>query len=273
MPTIDPSRTKILRARYIADFTRRWKLVRQGTKTVITEREFVGLTPEQQARSVARYVDALIGRAVFDDGVWQSQYIRGAYVRGLGNAVEDLRRGGYRDIGNPGDIVAQTAHAAAIATLLARYNADLRKIQASTVQQVIDKMTLALVAGLPLPDVADEVDKRIRGVGLVRSGALAQTAAVATVAAATLALYERFGVPLVEPSIEQVFTTAGDSRVCPVCLELSTRDNGRGPGIYTIDQARGVIPVHVKCRCSWQSRISKVGRFEGTRQRVTGVII
>lgn len=252
MPTIDPSRTKTLRTRYIADFTRRWKLVRQGTKTVITEREFVGLTPEQQARSVARYVDALIGRAVFDDGVWQSQYIQGAYVRGLGNAVEDLRRGGYRDVGNPGDIVAQTAHAAAIATLLARYNADLRKIQSSTVQEVIDKMTLALVAGLPLPDVADEVDKRIRGVGLVRSGALAQTAAVATVAAATLALLERTGVRFVSPDVEMEFVTAGDARVCSKCLGLSTRDNGHGPGIYTIEQARGILPAHIKCRCGWR---------------------
>jgi SPP1 gp7 family putative phage head morphogenesis protein len=38
--------------------------------------------------------------------------------------------------------------------------------------------------------------------------------------------------------------TAGDLRVCPMCQGL----NGK---VYTIKEARGLIPVHPQCRCAW----------------------
>jgi hypothetical protein len=47
----------------------------------------------------------------------------------------------------------------------------------------------------------------------------------------------------VEADVEH--QTAGDSRVCPQCASLQgTR--------YTIAEARGVVPVHPRCRCAWK---------------------
>lgn len=40
--------------------------------------------------------------------------------------------------------------------------------------------------------------------------------------------------------------TAGDDRVCPVCIKISEA------GPYTISQARGLIPAHSKCRCGFE---------------------
>ena len=40
------------------------------------------------------------------------------------------------------------------------------------------------------------------------------------------------------------WTTAGDERVCPEC--------GGWEGIkMTIEEARGMIPLHPNCRCDW----------------------
>ena len=44
--------------------------------------------------------------------------------------------------------------------------------------------------------------------------------------------------------VEAEFQTAGDDRVCPQCAAL----NGE---IYKVEDARGVIPVHPRCRCNW----------------------
>jgi len=43
---------------------------------------------------------------------------------------------------------------------------------------------------------------------------------------------------------EVELSTAGDERVCATCEGLEGET-------YTIDEARGVIPLHPLCRCSW----------------------
>lgn len=44
------------------------------------------------------------------------------------------------------------------------------------------------------------------------------------------------------------FTTQGDDKVCPECELLAGEE-------YTVDEARGVIPVHPNCRCTWEVTI------------------
>lgn len=39
--------------------------------------------------------------------------------------------------------------------------------------------------------------------------------------------------------------TAGDEKVCPICIEIEEN------GPYTIDEARGLIPAHIRCRCAF----------------------
>lgn len=39
--------------------------------------------------------------------------------------------------------------------------------------------------------------------------------------------------------------TAGDDRVCPICIDIEES------GPYTINEARGLIPAHIRCRCAF----------------------
>lgn len=43
---------------------------------------------------------------------------------------------------------------------------------------------------------------------------------------------------------EVMFETKGDERVCPICDDMEGET-------YTILEARGIIPVHPRCRCRW----------------------
>jgi len=42
------------------------------------------------------------------------------------------------------------------------------------------------------------------------------------------------------------YTTAGDGNVCPQCASLQGQ-------IFTVASARGVIPRHPRCRCTWKT--------------------
>jgi SPP1 gp7 family putative phage head morphogenesis protein len=45
-------------------------------------------------------------------------------------------------------------------------------------------------------------------------------------------------------TVDAEYTTADDNKVCPKCRQLEGN-------VYTIDEARGIIPVHPNCRCAW----------------------
>jgi SPP1 gp7 family putative phage head morphogenesis protein len=57
--------------------------------------------------------------------------------------------------------------------------------------------------------------------------------------------FEDLGVR--ELGITAEWSTAGDERVCPRCSALEGH-------IYTVEEARGMIPQHPGCRCSWIPR-------------------
>lgn len=61
-------------------------------------------------------------------------------------------------------------------------------------------------------------------------------------AEASLNAYEEAGVQGVQTEAE--WLTAGDSRVCPDCRRMEGR-------VFEISKARGMIPLHPQCRCSF----------------------
>lgn len=255
--TIDPSRTAGIRRAYTADFRRRWNHTRREARAgLLSGEHLAGFTPEQQAATYGRYLTAVMDQFVSPTGQWQNPYIRQAYVRGLANADLELRRTGTIPRDNPDDVIGRFAHAQALAMIQVRARGDLQRIQTVTAQQAQDRIAVALAAGLPLPEVWHEVDGRMQKTGVNRTLLLVGWLAVGAAASGVLSRLADYGISTVEPDIEMQFTTAGDGSVCPVCIELSTRDNGRGPGVYTVAEARGVIPVHGRCRCSWKPSMS-----------------
>ena len=90
---------------------------------------------------------------------------------------------------------------------------------------------------------------------------LARTEVMRAHAEASLNTFEAFGVEGVKTNAEFCagHHTAKDKRTCPKCLKL----NGE---IFTVKSARGIIPVHPNCRCSWvpTDEKSTMGKDKGT---------
>ena len=86
--------------------------------------------------------------------------------------------------------------------------------------------------------ITDRIDTIARG----RAVTLARTEIVHAYAEGSLDSFERLGIQEVGALVE--WSTAGDDRVCPQCQPLDGV-------VFTIAQARGLIPLHPNCRCAW----------------------
>lgn len=272
---LDPSRTLTTRRAYAADYKRRWNGVLALAGEVVTPGvfrpggRFYETTPLAKADSFASWLDTAVTNQVIASDRWQRPYIHAAYVRGLKNAHADLRRDGWEITEEPADLAHRLAHAPAINVFYSKAERALQTIQGDMLATVESKLAGRL-AGLSANEEGEEESDEewllallllllITGgqSALSRSRAIVSTGIVGVAAEAVLNRLAELGLRLVSPLVEMVWATAGDSKVCLRCQELATKDSGRGPGIYSIEEARGLIPVHVSCRCSWRTSVKR----------------
>ena len=86
------------------------------------------------------------------------------------------------------------------------------------------------------------MQKNIQGLSRTRARAIARTEVMFAHAEGQLDCFQRLGVE--ELGIMAEFSTAGDDLVCTKCLPYEGKE-------YTVDEARGLIPIHPNCRCTW----------------------
>lgn len=99
-----------------------------------------------------------------------------------------------------------------------------------------------MVQGKGAMEVARTLSKTITGVPRTRANVIARTEIIHAHAEGQLDGYSDLGVTEVGADVE--FTTSDDDGVCPQCEALDGE-------VFTIQEARGVIPVHPNCRCAW----------------------
>lgn len=174
---------------------------------------------------------------------WQNVYLRSAYQKGMAGAVYQMRRGGVQvedrwiDAG-----FYRPIHADAVGLIYTRAYSDLEGITKAMDTKLSRTLAQGMVEGLGMDELADRVDEDIDSIGIARSRVLARTETIRAHADATLNTYDEAEIEGV--IVESEFATAGDDHVCPKCEKLEGK-------VYTLAQARGVIPVHPNCRCAW----------------------
>jgi SPP1 gp7 family putative phage head morphogenesis protein len=109
-------------------------------------------------------------------------------------------------------------------------------------RMLAEKLTDAFIAREHPYDLANAIASEIPGIAISRAEKIARTELSRAYAESTLDAYEEFGVQGVTGQVE--FATAGDNLVCFKCASLSGK-------VLTVAEARGIIPVHVNCRCDW----------------------
>lgn len=284
----DPTRTAGLRAQYAADVRRRFGVLNGLIKTTVVENDALVLSDKRQistlqARPARRYdfpsdvagkqqafMDWLMeasdqeilevirrdGRRIVLSGEWQNVYVRTGYGRGVDQASTGLRRVGF-DVPeySLAGVFNSPMHADILAALYVRNFNELKGITDVMGQQIARTLAEGLARGLGPREIARMIVGRVNGVGLYRATMLARTEIIRAHAEATLNRFEEFGVQQVGVFAE--FSTSGDKQVCSKCEALEREDHGYGPGVFPIQAAHGLIPLHPQCRCAWLPVIVK----------------
>jgi SPP1 gp7 family putative phage head morphogenesis protein len=175
----------------------------------------------------------------------ENRFIESGYERGLKHANGSLRRGGITpDETDVEVVIRRPVHRDTLQTIYTRDFSDLKNITGEVSTQVTRELTEGFAVGEGPADIARRITDRVDRIGKTRATVMARTSVIDAHAAATLNRYEEHDA-VEGVTVQAEHVTAGDSRVCPECAALEGE-------VYTLQEARGVIPVHPQCRCTFQ---------------------
>ena len=148
-------------------------------------------------------------------------------------------------------------HVDRVGLLFTRTFSELKGITDAMDQQISRVLAQGMADGLSPTTIARQLTAVIRGGGADlgitdqlgrfmpaerRAQVLARTEIIRAHAEAQLQELENWKV--LEVNVKAEWITAGDDRVCPQCADLEGE-------LFTIEVARGMIPLHAQCRCAW----------------------
>jgi SPP1 gp7 family putative phage head morphogenesis protein len=172
---------------------------------------------------------------------WTDQYIESSYKKGMIRAETELEIAG---IGEVSDGPFQSPfnapiHMDTVANLYTRTWDGVKSVTRRTETAITRVLSQGLIDGDNPKKIARAMNKAV-GLEIKRARTLARTEIVRAHHVATINTYEQAGAEGVTVLAE--FATALDDRVCSQCMELEGQ-------IFSLKEARGLIPVHPNCRC------------------------
>lgn len=271
MSKTDPTQTELIRGKFEKESARRLNKVCVVSRALIsaydgfrfsdhclwpwlhTNQEQLEGDSEREIIAAFMLFMSIRMHEYFIPGTWHAPYITSSYYKSVQLGLMRLQREGF-------------AVDTTFENLMRRpdFQASLSKLKSSTAgylsQAAYDGMSNVEI-GLRdyFSDMRDDEDRiytdmelrrgtfeRIENIleketGL-RAAITANTAPVEASAEGILLCYSACGITHVRADVE--FATAADDRVCDICAGLAGQT-------YTIQEARGIIPVHARCRCSW----------------------
>jgi len=258
----------MLRRRFEADIVRRFKRLKREIVKAIVELDGFGLkvhaAPGSQAFNFPRSGDKVSAfmewlkreqaagilqvrpgtpvRSAAQNS-WMNLYIDSAYQRGIAQAGQEFRGAGAQVSDRWIDAAFnRPVHADRVGLIYTRAYSELEGITAAMDQQISRILGRGIAEGRGPMAIARDINERVDEIGITRARMLARTEVIAAHADASLNAYEEAGVEGVE--VEAEFSTAGDDQVCPECEDLEGQ-------VFSLDEARGKIPVHPLCRCAF----------------------
>ncbi len=269
---LDPTRTTMLRRKFMVDMTRRFKSLSKAIQVLVVEDDAFGLegpavlqvrqawrfrTNAQKIKEYRKWLQQQINAGILSPvgGIsgkpWTAPYIESAYKKGGLNAYTTLRaaelannpslfEGGQAEFIRTAFAGPEALHK--IELLYERAFNELRGVTDAMGQQMSRTLADGLSQGYGTRKIARELRKNVTNITKTRANVLAKTEIIRAHAEGQLDAYEILGVK--EVGVMAEWSIAGDERVCPECGELEGV-------VMTIQEAKGLIPRHPNCRCSW----------------------
>jgi SPP1 gp7 family putative phage head morphogenesis protein len=174
---------------------------------------------------------------------WMNTYIDTAYQRGVAQAAGNLIKEGATISNRFIDAsFGRPIHADAVALLYTRTYNDLVGITDAMDKAISRTLAEGFANGDGMIDIARAIAENVDGIGRARAEVLARTEVISAHAEGSLNLYQEAGIEGV--AVDAEFATAEDDAVCPEC-------EGMQGDVMSIEEARGIIPLHPNCRCAW----------------------
>lgn len=271
---IDPSRTALLRRAFAAQMQKRFDRLRRAVwKYLITEDalglagpalnapRYQFLTDDKKLKQFNQWLKSQIDQGILEINPetgdplglspWLYTYVDSAYRKGLVRAYTEAHqeeqgqeqpfyegtRAGFLEsaFGRPERI-------SKLRLLHTRAYESLKGVTAQMASTMSRVLADGMANGHGPMKIARNLSNSITGVPLQRAKAIARTETINAHANGQLDGLQDLGVEEVSAEVE--WSTAGDDAVCPRCQEMEGK-------IFTIDEARGLIPLHTNCRCAW----------------------
>lgn len=253
---VDPTKTNGVRARFERELIRRFKKLAADAASVVSDPNFLRLQGNDSSDKVEKFLRWL--RKKQDEEIleitkgspgksgdrrWSDLYLRSAYQKGLAQAYGNIRAKGIKvEQGFIDAAFYRPIHADRAGLIYTRAYRELKGITDSIDSKLSGVLAQGIIEGRHPKAIAREISKNILSIGTTRSKVIARTEVVRAHSEATLNSYEEAGIEGVD--VQSEFTTSKDNKVCEKCSGLEGRT-------YTIQEARGIIPVHPNCRCAW----------------------
>lgn len=274
----DPTRTGLQRRAFIAAINRRFDVLSASVTRYLVELDMLGLGGGTTLRSVS----SLIGMAEFEfttdpakllafnqwfraeverlvlsgiwtsptgsiaTGPWVTKFLYEAYRRGMTNAFMAAKATGSLNAAATLDqflLQGFTAeNASRVAFLASRTFEGLKGITGQMSADMSRILAQGMLRGDSISKIARAMTNQIDGLPKDRAMMIARTEIIAAHAEGQLDTFASLGID--QLGIKAEWTTAGDERVCPECAD-------REGQLFTVDEARGLIPLHPNCRCTW----------------------
>jgi SPP1 gp7 family putative phage head morphogenesis protein len=264
----DPSKTAQVVRQYRAETRRKLEEIRKAIVKAIDQRDVFGLRrglmlhaevpPEKswslldlpgKNKAFAKWIGETMKKYFLEDvgagdqtPAWIQKYIRGAYGKGAADALAKMskeeRHLAQLSVQN---LINTPFHRERIGQLFDRNFTELQGFSHSMSTNLQRIVADGLMKGDNPKAMARALSQRV-GVDRARAERIVRTEVIRTNAEAQLNTFDRFGRKEVQLDAEWI--TAGDDSVCPECDAMAGQ-------IFSIDEARGLIPLHPNCRCSW----------------------
>ena len=277
----DPTRTKTLRRTYSQKLRGHLGRLSAAIRQGVVKRDAFGLraarnadpeplpsftaTPSGQRQDAfMRWLRRQEERGILEEVSRNGNtYVRQAYSRGVDHADAHLNKAGVEV---PESALEETfnrpVHQQSLQRLFSAQYSELEGVTEAMNQEIGRELADGFSRGQNPTTIARRITDRVSTIGKTRAETTARTGVIKAHSEATLNRYEEAGVRGV--TVRAEWSTAGDSRVCPVCATLEGQT-------WTIEKARtetfryeasdaepssltGEYPVkppsHPRCRCS-----------------------
>lgn len=231
---------------------------------------------DEKVKAFQAWLKSQFGRQLRNRSVEEllRKYTEDGFKKGAGRAFDDAKRAERAIVQTPERLdfyngtrdgflrtaFGQPETVAKVKLLASRSYTDLEGVTEDMSVRMSRTLVDGLVQGQNPREIARGLDDDL-DLGRGRAETIARTEIIRAHAEGTLDAFEDLGVEEVGVAVE--WSTADDERVCPLCESLEGV-------VLKLDEARGMLPRHPACRCSWIP--SNVGEDTKGQLRTKGKI-